>query len=151
VRKALRIDLFPRIVRFGMVGCVGLCVDVAVLYTCIYMVGMGRYLSRSISYISAATSTWYLNRRVTFADRRGRRWGLEWLRFVMFNGFGGAVNFGVYAIYVHYAHMTVAAPAVAVALGSLAGLTVNYTLSQRFVFQSHQTTTARNPPKDLSS
>ena len=59
----------------------------------------------------------------------------EWAKFVSANMAGGAINYGVSAILAiafpgiigHY-------PVLAVAAGSLSGLTVNFGLSKRFVF-----------------
>jgi len=44
------------------------------------------------------------------------------------------VNYMTYAIYLHYGSSSGTTPAVAVALGSLSGLGVNYVLSRKLVF-----------------
>src|ERR1019366_77185 len=92
-----------RFVRFGLVGCVGFVVDSAVLYAAISFLGTGPYLGRVLSYLVAATTTWFLNRPTTFSDRRSRNVLLEWLRFLLWNCLGGGVNYLTYAIYLHFA------------------------------------------------
>jgi putative flippase GtrA len=115
----LRLNSLPRFFRFALVGCAGYCVDVAALYFAIYGLGAGLYWGRIFSYLCASSSTWYM----------------------VLNGVGGVVNYTTYTIYLHYgfsfAGISFAAtPAVAVALGSLSGLGVNYILSRKLVFPS---------------
>lgn len=132
----LRLESIPRFVRFALVGCAGYLVDVGALYVALYLLGTGFYLGRLFSYLCASSSTWYMNRLFTFADASSANRTSEWLRFVLLNAIGGLVNYTVSAVYVHYESSSTAAPAVAVALGSLAGLCVNYFLSHRLVFRS---------------
>ena len=127
-------DALPKFVRFALVGCVGFCVDAAVLYAAMYGLGAGPYLGRVISYICAATSTWFLNRHFTFTDSRGERLFGEWLRFAAFNSSGGLVNYGVYALCLRLLGQGQPVPLLGVAAGSLAGLVVNYTASRHLVF-----------------
>jgi putative flippase GtrA len=126
----------PRIIRFGFVGCVGFCVDTGVLYLALYVLGMSYYGGRIISYAVAASSTWYMNRRFTFADSRNDNRLREWVRFVMLNLFGGSVNYGVYAAYIGMHAGSPVVPAIGVALGSIAGMLVNFYLSRRLVFNA---------------
>jgi len=121
--------------RFGLVGIAGFVVDVAVLYAALTLLGSGPYIGRGMSYLAAASSTWYLNRRVTFADRRSAAIGGEWLRFVLFNAAGGILNYSTYAAYLHYMGSSGLAPATGVALGSLVGLCLNFGLSRQLVFR----------------
>jgi putative flippase GtrA len=137
----LRLNSLPRFFRFALVGCAGYGVDVAALYFAIYGLGAGLYWGRVFSYLCASSSTWYMNRLITFADVRSDKFAGEWLKFVVLNGVGGVVNYTTYTIYLHYgfsfAGISFAAtPAVAVALGSLSGLGVNYILSRKLVFPS---------------
>ena len=112
----------------------GFCVDAATLYAAIYLLQTGPYFGRVVSYFAAATSTWYLNRMVTFPDSRGAHKGKEWLKFIAYNCLGGLVNYACYACYLHYSSASLAAPMVGVALGACAGLIVNYTLVRHLVF-----------------
>jgi putative flippase GtrA len=121
-----------RFTRFAFVGALGFVVDVSALYGA-FAVGLGLYLGRVVSYLSAATFTWAINRRFTFATERPPSFG-EWFRFVLANASGGIVNYLAYAALVTWGAALLAHPAIAVAIGSLAGLMVNYAASERFVF-----------------
>ena len=130
----------PKIVRFALVGCAGYCVDAGVLYLALYALGMGYYTGRIVSYALAASSTWYMNRRFTFPDSRNDDRLREWGRFVMLNLLGGGMNYAVYAAYVRMHAGSAATPAIGVALGSLAGMLINFYLSRWFVFNGRPDT-----------
>ena len=53
IRRLFRAEF----IRFGIVGVVGLLVDIAVLYLCLDISGLGLYASRVVSYLAAATTT----------------------------------------------------------------------------------------------
>jgi putative flippase GtrA len=123
-----------RFIRFAVVGTVGFVVDAAVLYALIEGVNLGPLTARLPSFLCAATFTWSLNRRWTFAagstGRQLRQWGAYALAMVC----GALVNYGCYALVVLILPEAVLTPLVALAAGSLAGLVVNYTLASRVVF-----------------
>jgi len=122
----------PRFLRFALVGAAGFFVDLAALYASLAL-GAGLYTGRVISYLCAATFTWGVNRRFTFASEVPPSFG-EWLRFLLANAIGGLVNYGTYAALVSWGTGLLGHPALAVACGSIAGLVVNYLASSRFVF-----------------
>ncbi len=100
--------------------------------------GLGLYLGRAVSYLVAATFTWYGNRRITFATRAQGvpAAAAEWIRFLLTNLVGGAVNYTVYAALVSQLELAQAYPVLGVAAGSIAGLSVNFTLSKFLVFRA---------------
>ena len=118
---------------FSAIGVAGFVVDTATLYTALQL-GAGLYTGRLASYLVAATTTWALNRRYTFSDRRTHRPAREWARFLAANSLGGVVNYGTYAALVASLPLVAAHPWLGVAAGSLAGLAANFTLSRRLVF-----------------
>jgi putative flippase GtrA len=139
--------LLRQFVLFGIVGCLGFLVDSGALYVLVRLIGLGALEGRLLSYLAAATVTWFLNRRVTFAAARTDSAGREWARFVLLNVFGGAVNYAVYAAYVTVHGATARSLFVGVAAGSLAGMTVNFLVSRRFVFNKlPQSPSAREHP-----
>ena len=122
--------------RFGLVGTGGFVIDTIVLYAMI-MVGLDRYSGRLVSYLCAATFTWFGNRTITFAHARatGRRaMTAEWMRFLVTNLGGGAVNYAVYAALVTYSAMVHEYPILGVAAGALSGMTINFLASRWLVF-----------------
>ena len=52
--------------RFVIVGGVGFCVDGGILVLLHQYFGLGILVSRLFSFLVAGTTTWYLNRRLTF-------------------------------------------------------------------------------------
>jgi len=119
--------------RFGVVGTVGFVVDTAVLYAGLAL-GLGFYLGRGVSYMSAVTTTFMLNRAWTFRGQGShtplRQWGI----FAIVNLVGFAFNYGTYAALVASVALVAQYPVLGVAAGSVAGMTGNFLLSRRFVF-----------------
>src|SRR3546814_928871 len=126
--------------RFALVGTIGFLVDAAVLSLLLHGAGIGPYLSRVISYLIAATTTWRLHRSFTFSDASPMPVGRQWLRFVGVNAFGGGVNYGVYALLIGTGDASSAIqPVLAVAAGSLTALLLNFVLSRLLVFPEART------------
>lgn len=125
---------FLRMFKFGCVGVMGFAVDSGVLLFCIKIIGLDPYSARIISYIVAATATWFGNRMLTFADRpkTGRR--RQWLLFLAANGPGMLVNNSVYALAISHIPYVYDNPVWAVAAGSVAGMLLNYVAATRLVF-----------------
>ena len=120
--------------RFCAVGVVGFVVDAGVLQLLTHLAGWDPYSSRVISFLIAASVTWRLNRRYTFSVDEKARLSGEWLRYVSINAIGGSVNYLVYAACIHDFNVVRSHLIIGVALGSAAGLLVNYTASKHLVF-----------------
>jgi putative flippase GtrA len=139
--RALRARLFhssaagAQLLRFGSVGTVGFVVDSLALLLAIHGLGLDPYRGRLVSFLVAASTTWALNRRFTFHDRRRARLTRQWASFLAVNGLGGLVNYATYALLVARLDPVTAWPVLGVAAGSLAGLAFNFTLSRRLVFR----------------
>ena len=131
----VRFSIHPlprQFLRFACVGAITYFVDAGVL-TAVLAVAPGRfYLGRVISYLAAASFAWALNRRFTFGAS-GSRWR-EWLRYLLANLSGGLVNYAVYAELIASSSFCRLYPMLPVALGSLAGLMLNFAASRWFVF-----------------
>ena len=122
--------MFQQLALFTLVGGAGFVVDAGVLLLLIHGVGLDVYVARVLSWLAAATFTWWLNRTLTFRDAGSRRLR-QWLMFLAANSGGGLINIGVSAALIA-ARVT---PVAAVACGSLAGLTWNFLASRQFVFR----------------
>ncbi|SDJ40881.1 GtrA family protein [Variovorax sp. OV700] len=117
---------------FAVVGAIGFVVDVAVLYLVAPLLGW--YGARVLSFLAAATATWALNRRYTF--RRSEASMLrEYLGYLVTMLGGAVVNYGAYVLVLHWATGPWA-PAAGVALGSCAGLIVNFLSARYLVFRA---------------
>jgi len=120
--------------RFGAVGVIAFVVDATTL-TLMLSLGTGFYLGRACSFVAAASCAWAINRSWTFHDASSGRAG-QWAQFLAVNSIGGTVNYSVYALIVsRFGGASVALPILAVAVGSICGLAVNFLLSKRLVFR----------------
>lgn len=124
-----------QLLSFSIVGAIGFIVDAATLHVAIGVLGAGLYGGRVISYLAAATVTWVLNRRYTFRQQRSANRISEWGRFLAANAIGGLVNYATYALLVTVNPTVAAFPVLGVAAGSVAGLTLNFSLSRYLVFR----------------
>jgi len=98
-------------------------------------VGFGPYLGRLFSYLVAATVTWWFNRHHTFhAETSPGGLPREWLRYLLANAVGGGVNYLVYAVAVVQVPIVREYLIVGVALGSIAGLAINFLANKHWVF-----------------
>ena len=129
-----RLRGLSRFLSFAAIGVVGFAVDVTVLQGLVTGLGLSPFTARIFSYLAAATTTWTLNRNITFRSGRSDRLLREWLQFLATNAIGGTVNYLVYSALVSGVPVFAAHLALAVAAGSLAGLAFNYLCSARFVF-----------------
>jgi putative flippase GtrA len=123
------------LLSFGVVGVIGYAVDVTVLYLLAPL--MGPYAARVVSFLAAATTTWAFNRRYTFAARvsaGGSIWR-EYLGYLVTMSAGAVLNYGAYALTLHWIEGR-GALAIAVAVGSLAGMTVNFLSARYLIFRS---------------
>ena len=120
--------------QFALIGAAGFVVDVVVLETMLNLVELDLYSGRVASYLAAATFTWCCNRAITFRKTKTERRRSEWLRFLVANLPGGVVNYGVYTVLVSRIALFGNQPALAVAIGSIAGLLFNFVGSRNVVF-----------------
>jgi putative flippase GtrA len=117
---------------FAVVGTIGFVVDLGVLY--VVAPALGWYGGRVLSFLAAASVTWALNRRFTFAARHSGAIGREYLRYLLTMLGGALVNYGAYVLTLHWVGGPLA-PALGVALGSGAGLAVNFLTARFLVFR----------------
>lgn len=119
---------------FGIVGTLGFLVDAGVLY--LLKGSLGLYWARVPSFFCAATATWLLNRQFTFRSRvSGVSIFQEYAKYFGLMLGGGAVNYLVYAIAVSLLPAASYRPLASVALGSIAGMFINYFFARYFVFR----------------
>lgn len=123
------------LVAFAVVGVAGFVVDAAIVVA-LHRVGAGLILAQIGAFACAVTVTWIGNRSWTFGARP-KTLGLrqEWLRYVSASLLGWLANNGVYLVLVLGVPACAREPVMAVAAGSLAGATFNYTASSRAVFR----------------
>jgi putative flippase GtrA len=122
--------------RFGIVGGIGFLVDAGLLRLLLTW-GLGYYGGRLISFLAAATTTWILNRSFTFrreAADAGHPAG-EWAAYLGLMAIGGVVNYGTYAAAIEVSDLVRLHPELGVALGSIAGMAINFWTAKTMIFE----------------
>lgn len=124
------------ILRFAIIGALGMPVDWIVLHAMIDA-GLTRDGARLIAWVCAATFTWLGNRYFTFSAQRAHGAGIfqEWLRFLGANSIGGVANVGTFFLLTHFAGEPFNGTNLAFVCGVLVGLVFNFTLSKKLVFK----------------
>ncbi|HVZ03049.1 MAG TPA: GtrA family protein [Dongiaceae bacterium] len=138
-RRSLRL-LSAQFLRFGLVGVAGFLVDAGVLRGLI-SIGFGLYSGRIVSFLAAATATWLLNRSFTFRRDAPSAFGhpaAEWAGYLSLMVLGGLVNYGTYSLAVNGSETVHRYPEIGVALGSLAGMAINFWSAKRMIFERPQ-------------
>jgi putative flippase GtrA len=120
--------------RFGISGGIGFLVDVAVLYLAM-AAGANFYLGRGISFLCAVFATWQINRNFAFRASGSLSLWQEWWRYLLAMLGGGVVNYLSSAVAVALLPPSPLAPMLGVAIGSIAGMTINFVSSKLFVFR----------------
>jgi putative flippase GtrA len=122
--------------RFGIVGGIGFLVDAGLLWL-LLQAGFGYYGGRLVSFLAAATTTWILNRSFTFRRESpsSAHPAGEWLAYLGLMVIGGVVNYGTYAAAIELSELVRRFPVLGVALGSIAGMLINFWTAKTMVFE----------------
>lgn len=120
---------------FCVAGGLAFIVDAGVVQLMTSVVHADPYAARLLSFLCAVTTTWWFNRRYTFADAADDGLSRQWLRYVGTQLGGFSVNYAVYALMLWMLPLVHRWPVLGVAAGSVAGLVVNFALARRFVFR----------------
>jgi len=123
-----------RFLRFCAVGTVGGVIDAGILQACVVGAHANPYAARIVSFLAAASGTWLMNRRYTF-EVSHKPTHAEWLRYIGLMVLGALVNYGAFALCITFWAFAHAQPWLGVAVGSIAGLGVNFTTSRRLFRQ----------------
>ncbi|HEV7959765.1 MAG TPA: GtrA family protein [Rhizomicrobium sp.] len=125
-------------IRFAAIGTFGYLVDTGMLALDTNVWGMDFTAGRALSILVAMGFTWLGNRYLTFPEYRARTLpgaAQEWLKFVGANAVGAVINYGTSVLLVRYAAAPFDHKFIAQAIGVLAGLIFNFTLSKTLVFR----------------
>jgi putative flippase GtrA len=133
--KARRlVEVLPRPVRFIIVGCTGLAVDLG-LFTAIVAFAHHPLIVRLVTLTISTIVTWRLNRVFTFT-RSNRRQHEEAMRYAMVTALAQGTSYAVFAALV----LTVFArlPQAALMAGALVAAFVSYNGHRLFAFAPHR-------------
>lgn len=121
---------------FCVSGGLAFAVDAGLTQAWVSLVGLDPWSARALSFPVAVTCTWLFNRHFTFRVRRELPLWREWLVYVGTQLGGLSVNLGSYALLVGVSAMAARWPALAVAVGSVAGLLVNFFGAKHVAFKA---------------
>jgi putative flippase GtrA len=116
------------------VGLVGFVVDAAILSTLVHGWGWPHYSARALSFASAVTVTWHVNRRWVFAPTRDRT--REYGAYFGVQAVGAAINLGTYILVIAVVPSLAHLPVLPLAAGAVLALVFNYSAASRWVFAS---------------
>lgn len=132
--------LSKQFLLFAIGGAIGFVVDAGLAQALVSWCDWSAYYSRLVSIPLAATSTWWWNRRQTFAGHRsGRGLFSEWLHWMALMGVGALVNYGTYAVLLMAFQPLHRWPAIATAGGSLVAAVFNFSTARLMLFKSAKT------------
>ena len=123
------------IMLFAISGALGFAVDAGIVQFLVREFAINPYAARLVSFLAAATTTWYFNRHFTFAGRSNGSRRRELLRYLVAMAFGFALNYGAYALCIMFWPLVRHWPAIGVAAGSIAGALVNFLSSKYWIFR----------------
>jgi putative flippase GtrA len=128
------------VMLFAVGGLIGFVVDAGVVQLLVSFAHFDPYVGRVISFLMAATATWWWNRSRTFAARQsGRSLPTEWLHWMALMSGGAAVNYAVFVLCLLEFPSWRQWPALAVAVGSVFAALVNFVSARTLLFRRAKT------------
>jgi putative flippase GtrA len=125
---------------FAVGGVIGLIVAAGVVQLLVSFAHANPYVSWPISFLLAATATWWWNRTHTFAAAQsGRSLPAEWLHWIALMSGGAAVNYAVYWLCLHELPSWQRWPALASVVGSVVAALVNFVSARTLLFRRSKT------------
>jgi putative flippase GtrA len=131
-------EILRQFIAFIGVGTLGFAVDATLFFALQAIVGWPIVWARTISATCAITTTWALNRRLTFADRSSPNRTGEYLRYVMAQIVGLGVNLGTFSLCLLLAPQLRRHPIVALAIGSAVALSFNFFTARTVAFRARR-------------
>jgi putative flippase GtrA len=125
-----------RFLKFSGIGVVAFLIDLVVFQATLSLADASPYPARVVSFVVATSAAWWLNRTFAFRDADNVRPDLQWARFFAANLVGGAVNYAIFAVMIATLPIAAAYPVLALAVGSLSGISFNFTAYRRYVFRT---------------
>ena len=130
-RRVISSETYRHMFTFAVVGSLAFFVDAGV-FTAMHALGAGTFLSRSLSILTSVTFTWYLNRTFTFKTSKPASF-LEFLSYLGGMQLGLITNFTTFFIVLYVSDFASTYPIVALAIATLAGMTINFLISRKIL------------------
>jgi putative flippase GtrA len=119
------------VLAFAVVGSLAFFVDAGV-FTILDTLGAGTLASRCVSILASVTFTWYLNRTYTFRTTKPASF-FEFLSYLGGLQIGLLTNFSTFFLVLYLSDTASAYPIIALAIATLAGMTINFMVSRRIL------------------
>ena len=120
--------------RFLSVGAMGFVVD-GVLLTALMQSGWKILPARLVSFISAVTLTWLLNRLWTFRLNKNVEVRREYASYIATQIIGALINFSIFFALIEFHPSLKDIPLIPLAFGAVVSLVSNYIISKIYVFK----------------
>ncbi|HEX7815510.1 GtrA family protein [Dyella sp.] len=132
--------LRQELLLFALGGMLGLLIDAGTVQLLVGLGDWNPYPARVISFLLAATVTWWWNRRKTFSHRSsGHSAQAEWLHWMGLMAAGAIVNYGIFAALLWTFPALRAWPALPTAAGSAVAAAVNFATARGMLFKRAKT------------
>jgi len=136
------VKLHREIFLFAVGGVGGLIIDAGIVQMLVSLAGWNPYIARVLSFLIAATFTWWWSRNYTFAARQSHRSAhAEWLHWMALMSIGAAINYGVYALLLVNFSILHRWPAIGAAAGSAVAAFVNFAAARGLLFRGAKAST----------
>lgn len=119
---------------FVAVGAVGFFVDAGLLAALTHGAGWSPWTARVPSFLAAVTTTWLLNRRLTFAGRGLQRRSLEAIGYGTIQVCGALINLAVFGFCLARFPQLAAMPLIPFAAGAAVAMLFNYVAASRLLY-----------------
>lgn len=120
---------------FVVVGGLGFGVDAGTFALLFHGFELGPYTARIWAFVIAVVTTWILNRTFTFQVKDHSRLHAEFVTYLVAQGVGAGINFGVFAACLEFSALMRQVPLLALMVGSLIAMVVNFAAMKWVVFK----------------
>jgi len=126
---------FDRISLFILVGAIGFLTDAGILSLLFHYFDWGHVPARGVSFPTAVIITWLLNRHFTFSRMTTLDKGKEGVLYFVIQTTGALLNLFLYLLLIETSQTMNRFPVMALAIGAIAALLSNYTLSRALIYK----------------
>ncbi|MFV1992697.1 MAG: glycosyltransferase [Acidiferrobacterales bacterium] len=130
-----RFPFLSEFFQFAFVGATGFVIDLSLYLAFQSLFGIQHIFARGLSFWGAVSWNWAWNRVLTFSNRKKTRKRIQWPAFVLTSLVGFAFNWGTYFILTKYVPFFQAHHILALIVGVLIGLGLNFTFARLLVFR----------------
>ncbi|WP_147126009.1 GtrA family protein [Shimia ponticola] len=123
--------LGPQFLRFLVVGGIAFVTNIVALT--LFNLVMHPITAQFLAFPIVVLVAWWCNRRFTFGSTQP--WRRELGKYILANIAGWAVNNGIYVLLVLSSSFIATWPQIAVVIGSLSGVGINFFFARKMVFK----------------